>query len=193
MAKSLHFRYDVAARDYVERMMECIDRLADEYLNEVTAGMKTDAGKGDVRVEKLTDDDKLYLARQVIGGPFAVMDSFGTGSLADVSNPAWNDYIDSVMYNPERAKVPGAPITGRPEGEYTNIFGEQAYSSGRLAGVNLEKFPGSPIRPQSPSGAFQDAESWFKASDRVRELIKEYDTAFWLQVGKNGARYWRFS
>lgn len=193
MAKSLHFQHDVALRDYVAKMTECIDRLADEYHAEVRAGMRTDSGKGDVRMEKLTNDEKLYIARQIIGGPFAVMDSFGTGSLADVSNPAWNDYIDSVMYNPERPKTPGAPITGRPEGEYTNIFGETAYSTGRLAGANLEKFPGSPIRPQAPSGAFQDAESWFKASDRVRELIKEYDTAFWLQVAKNGARYWRFS
>lgn len=193
MAKTLKLNTALVMQDYVEKMTECIDRLVDEYCREVTSAMRTDAGRGDLKKESVTDNDKLYLARQIIGGPFAILDSWGSGSLMDTSNPALNEYLNSMLYNPERPRQAGAPITGRPEGEYTNIFGETKYSSGRLAGANLENFPGSPIRPQQPSGAFQDAEKWFKASGRVQELVMQYTHDFLHGIYTNGARYWRLS
>jgi hypothetical protein len=80
------------------------------------------------------------------GGMMALVTEWGSGSLADTSNPAWDEYTRSKYWNPSRD--PGKhTIRGRPEGEYVDLDGETHYSSGRWEGRNLEwKYP--PIEPQ---------------------------------------------
>lgn len=186
---SLKFNTALLFHDYYHAMSQCLDRLLDRYYREVESALRTDAGKNALRKERLNEDEKLMLWGRVIGGAWAVMDSYGTGSLADTSNPALGDYMGGDIWNPERPRVPGAPITGRPAGEYTNIFGEQATSSGRLAGANLERPPGSPIKPRSPSFAFQNAEKWFEAENMAKEAIDEATRAFFAEVNANSGRY----
>ncbi len=79
-------------------------------------------------------------------GMMALTTEWGSGSLADTSNPAWNAYVQSQYWNP--ARDPGRhTIRGRPEGEYVNLDGETHHSSGRWEGRNLEwKYP--PVEPQ---------------------------------------------
>lgn len=80
------------------------------------------------------------------GGMMALVTEWGSGSLADTSNPAWDEYTRSKYWNPSRD--PGKhTIRGRPEGEYVDLDGETHYSSGKWEGRNLEwKYP--PIEPQ---------------------------------------------
>ena len=79
------------------------------------------------------------------GGLQALITEWGSGSLADTSNPAWDEYTHSEYWNP--ARDPGRhTIRGRPAGEYKDLDGETHYSSGRWEGRNLEwKYP-----PQEP-------------------------------------------
>lgn len=191
--KTLKFNTDLLFQDYYAVMSACLDKLLDRYYREVESALRTDAGKNALRKERLNEDEKLMLWGRVIGGAWAVMDSYGTGSLADTSNPALGSYMSGDTWNPERPRTPGAPITGRPAGEYTNIFGEQATSSGRLAGANLERFPGSPIKPRSPSFAFQNAEKWFLADGGAKEAIDEATRAFFAGVRANSGRYFTLS
>ena len=80
------------------------------------------------------------------GGIGALTTEWGSGSLADETNPAWNEYTQSRYYNPVRFPY-GHPITGRPEGDYINLDGEVVHSDGNRAGYNLEAFL-KPIEPQ---------------------------------------------
>lgn len=192
MAKLLHLNSSAIYADYVSAMEKCIDSLLDIYYEEVYSALATSAGRNDLEKIKLSGEEYKMLKRQLVGGPHAIMDSFGTGSLMDTSNPSFDDYAGGESYNPARERRPGAPITGRPEGQYTNIFGETEYSSGRLEGANLEKFPGSPIKPKAPSYAFQNAEKWFMAGDRAKKEISKFTSEFFTQVRNNPGKYFRF-
>lgn len=79
------------------------------------------------------------------GGIGALTTEWGSGSLADESNPAWNEYTGSGYYNPSRFPY-GHPITGRPAGDYTNLDNERMTSTGKMEGLNLEGF----LPPQEP-------------------------------------------
>ncbi len=187
--KTLKFNTDLLFQDYYAAMSACLDKLLDRFYREIEIVMRTDAGKNALRKERLDEDEKLMLWGRVIGGAWAVLDSWGTGTLMDEDNPALGKYMGGDTWNPERPRTPGAPITGRPAGEYTNIFGEQATSSGRLAGANLERFPGLPIKARAPSYAFQEAERWFEAENRAWEAIDEATKAFFAGVRANSGRY----
>ncbi|NLW79056.1 MAG: hypothetical protein GXY32_06560 [Ruminococcaceae bacterium] len=192
MAKCLRLNRETLVAEYVAHMGRCIDRLLDEYYREVAGALRSEAARGDVQVERLDSADKAHLVRRLVAGPLAVMDSWGTGSMMDTGNPALPGYIGGPLYNPARGTQPGAPITGRPEGPYVNIFGETVVSSGAMEGLNLEAFPGLPIRPREPSYAFQNAEKWFAASRRVQEEIEKETEGFWGAVRENPARFMTF-
>lgn len=179
-------------RDYFEAMSECIDKLMEQYYNEVIGAMHTEAGRSDVKKERLDEFEKHLLIRKIIGGAHSILDSWGTGTLMDTSNPALNEYLSSAYYNPSRPFTPGAPITGRPEGEYTNIFGETEYSTGAMEGLNLEINPNIPITARSPSGAFQDADKWFSASNAAKDAISNTTKQFFSGVYRNPSKYMKF-
>ncbi len=93
----------------------------------------------------------VTIAGQVIGtvsagGMMALVTEWGSGSLADTSNSAWDDYTRSKYWNP--ARDPGRhTIRGRPKGDYVDLDGETHYSTGKFEGRNLEwRYP--PIEPQ---------------------------------------------
>ncbi len=93
----------------------------------------------------------MVIAGQVVGivsasGIGALTTEWGSGSLADETNPAWDEYTQSRYYNPVRFPY-GHPITGRPKGDYVNLDGETKTSSGAMEGLNLERFL-KPIEPQ---------------------------------------------
>ena len=73
------------------------------------------------------------------GGIGALTTEWGSGSLADESNPAWKEYVESQYWNDSRW-LAGHPITGRPAGSYVNLDGETMISAGAMDGLNLEGF-----------------------------------------------------
>lgn len=162
----------MALRLNVEKLTnEVLDKLEDElkwvlvaWENEVISKTKFKdfRGKSDVdfELEKKAKSIIAYLKANT----YVLADSYGTGSLMLTSNPGFQEYKNSNRWNPVRK---GTAITGRPEGEYVNAFGEKKHSSGTLEGKNiegLELIAGSgykiKIEPVSPSYALQMAEQW---------------------------------
>jgi len=98
----------------------------------------------------------IVVAGQVIGtvsagGMMALMTEWGSGSLADTSNPAWDEYTRSEYWNP--ARDPGRhTIRGRPAGEYASLDSpnpsiKDSKSSGGKEGINLEwRYPPMPAQ-----------------------------------------------
>lgn len=182
--RSLHFNIKVIKEEYKKRIVSVADDILDEYINEIQFQMKTQEGKEDV--EPLTQDEETLLRRKVLGGAYAIIDSFGTGSKMDLTNPALGDYQNSESYNPLRAKNQGA-ITGwgKENGSKKNIFGEPIVSTGRNIGKNLEKVyvDGKQLfEPISPSYAFQQAFTWIIHANRLPKLIKETTDLFISEI-----------
>ena len=86
----------------------------------------------------------VVIGRFYARGIQALITEWGSGSLADESNPAWDAYVNSKYWNESRQ--PGHPITGRPEGDYVNLDNVISYSSGKAENLNLERH----LRPQEP-------------------------------------------
>jgi len=161
-----------------------LKQIQEEYLLGSQRGMLTQKGRKDLQAEDL----QLlagFIACAVVGGPWAVLDEWGKGSLMDTDNPALGDYIASGLWNPLRSNSPGgldAAVVGRRAGEYTNIFGETKTSSGAAAGVNLEelaregKLPPS-FLPQPPSHAMRTAARWMMTG-RAETILHNALNAF---------------
>lgn len=163
----LTFDSSAAFNGLYEALQRTADILIREYEAEIQFGMDTPEGRESVSVG-LSQDDREHLHREVTGGAWAIIDSFGYGSKMDTNNPFLADYKSSSLWNPKR--YGSNQIVGRPKGEYENIFGETAESSGRNAGKNLE---GIVYQPKAPSKAFQNALIWFKAGGRIENRIQE--------------------
>ncbi len=125
-------------------LVEC-ETLTDWLWTQIHSKAPPEVNRGMIHKEVMT------MAGQVVGvvsvaGIGALTTEWGSGSLADTSNPAWGEYTHSRYWNP--ARDPGKhTIRGRPEGEYVDLDNESRHSSGKKVGINLEwKYP--PEEPQ---------------------------------------------
>lgn len=167
----LTFDSDAAARSFVDILNTKINSFMQHMMNEISGKLRTSDSKNDLSLSNGRDKDIIFY--EIIGGVYAVLDSYGTGSEMDKSNPALSDYMNSELWNKVRS---GFEIVGRKKGYYTNIFGKKQYSSGRKAGKSLEyKYP-----PQKPSYAFQHAETWYLNDQKIQEEIVDPAIDEWL-------------
>jgi hypothetical protein len=185
MAKQLHLDSNRIAQDYIKAVSRCCDELLEEYFQEIRFQMRSPSGKDDLDAKSMDDLQAGMLRRQVIGGAWAIIDSWGMGSKMDKSNPFLAEYMDSSLFNPLRS---GYEIVGRPPGSYVNIFGETTESSGSMAGSSVESF----IQPREPSKAFQQAWQWFKKGERIDKKLAASTSAFFANVRANPGKYFRY-
>jgi len=148
-------------------LIEAMKQLQQELLNEAKQGMLTREGAESLKNEEIEDIAKVITAA-ISGGAWAAMDEWGTGHMMDTSNPAYREYVNSPYWNPLRQG--DNYIRGRPKGSYTDIFGNQRYSSGRAAGRIIE-YPKGPYVVHPPSHAIQTAARWM-ANGRMQRVIK---------------------
>jgi hypothetical protein len=157
-----------------------IKKAQREYLNEIRSGVKHPEAYDDWKASDI-EEAAGVIAGEVIGGPWAIMDTYGRGSRMDASNPALEEYRQSEYWNPAR---PDLYIRGRPKGTYVDIFGRQRESKGNMEGVNLEeldakmpaRFKGN-FEPWPPSKAFQVATQVME-NGRFRETIQQAVDSF---------------
>jgi hypothetical protein len=109
-----------------------------------------------------------WIATKVVGGAWAAMDNFGTGSLMDSNNPALPDYMKSNIWNPHRKDT---TIRSRQRGPYVNIFGETVVSNAANPGYDLEQ-KGGKYAPKPPSHAMETATRWMMAG-RAQEIWQQ--------------------
>mgnify|MGYP003498757091 FL=1 len=167
--KTLKFNSAKAIEGFKTAILKATDQILEEYYNEIYSKMKTQKAKEGLT--KMSETEENLIRIKIIGDANAIMDSYGTGSTMDKNNPYLQEYMNSELWNDLRQ---GYAIVGRAEGDYTNIYGNTAYSSGRMAGENVE----SVVHTRKPSYAFQNAEIWIEKGNRPKELlidaIREY-------------------
>lgn len=175
---SIKFDADRAMAAFQKHMTAYLLAVREELLNDTQSGMKTPAG----RMDLTNGDIKIivgYVSASVIGGSWAVMDEWGTGSLMDTSNPALSGYRSSDRWNPARRDL---KRRGRPAGRYTDIFGKVRTSRGKARGLDLErmaeegKLPSSYL-PTPPSHAMHNAFRWMQ-NGRFQWYLQKAVTSF---------------
>lgn len=165
------FLKDQCQKDFQDHMIATVKRMQDVYFNEVESHMRTPEGardltKGEVKAVA------GWITAQVIGGPWATVDQWGTGSLMDTSNPALTDYLFNTAagWNPDRHDI---AIRTRM-GPYTDIFGRTRKGS-KVGGIYLEDNPR--YAPMPPSHAFTIAMAWMQLNT-IQDMLKEAIAVF---------------
>lgn len=132
----------------------------DEVYNNLRYGEFKSNADVDFEIERQSNIIIAYLKANT----YVLADSYGTGSLMLTNNPGYQAYRNSERWNPARRNN---AITGRPEGEYVDAFGNKKYSWGALEGRNIEgmEFRAASghvlkVEPVSPSKALEIAEKW---------------------------------
>lgn len=204
MPLQLHFDGNRFYNDLVDKLIITMDELNQEFYQEAVSRLK-EKSKSATEIEpailEKTSDYKNWAGTEFINArckfyALAILDSYGTGSVSDDGpHSYWDDYKKSDLFNPLRQGT--RKILGRPAGPYTNIFGKDAESKGRFAGMNLEGRAIHPrkarkkteliISPQFPSMSIQKAEDFIikdgetRIERRIRDVISEF---FRTEAGK---------
>lgn len=177
--KWIRFNYQKAADSFLKQVELIADEAVEHFYLEATTGNKND-------VEIVRDPAiNFYISNKVVFGASAIMESFGTGSAMDKNSRYLADYMRSNLYNKLRSDY---AVVGRPEGEYTNIFGETKYSDGSLAGKNIE---GMYYYPQNPTYTIQNAEKWLEQKDGWLDKLVKLRIEQWVSQEWNG--FWEYS
>lgn len=148
-----------------------INKAADDLINELYTDIKNSLNDAKGDIEKMSEKEENIIRRKIIGYANAVMDSYGTGSEMDTTNPFFAQYKRSNLWNRARYTI---AISGRKRGYYLDIYGKWRYSSGKKLAVNIEDY----YEPTPPSYAFQRAEAWL-TDKKIHDTIDRY-TRQWL-------------
>lgn len=150
-----------------ERLLAALAQLREEFLNEIRSHTRLpEAAESWHEGEIGAVGDVLWA--EVVGGAWAAMDSWGTGSLMDTANPALPDYMRSELWNPART---GTTIVTRPSGTWLDIFGETHHKGGNHpGGYDLER--AGKVQPIPPSHALETAKRWMEQG-RVQKVLMQ--------------------
>lgn len=164
----LHVNKQGIINEYIKILTEeltgAVEAFRGDMLREL-GNLGKKYGTAETEIKKM--QDRLVFMLKVNRAFLA--DNYGTGSLMDINNPGFSEYLASGLWNPYRN---GLAIVSRGAGDtYTNFAGKKITPKGR-GGVPLEyKRFRQPrggwieIRPIKPSHAYEWAEQW---------LLKDY-------------------
>lgn len=182
----LKFNKELAAAHLRRDFIVALTILQKELLEEARQDMRTSEGANDLTFEDIKEVAGVIVA-QIVGGPWATIDEFGTGSLMDPDNPFLDEYRNSELWNPARHDN---IIRGRPKGRQKTMFGER-YFKGNAPGVNLERLARAGVidekyLPQRPSKAIRTAFRWMQQG-RFQKIIMDVLQAFpWYKYFTDG-------
>lgn len=172
----LKINIDAMVRDYAQYMCTVANMITQDTFNGIVFRLKSGDAVNDVTILDAEYVGGLITAG-IQSGVHAILDSYGTGSKMDTSNDYLFEYIGSKFWNPLRGGQ--LDIVGRKEGQYTNILGESVYSTGRLAGRDMD------YMAKEPSYAIQTAEKQAFESRIEKYLTSEGGKWF----SQNGYKY----
>ena len=147
---------------------------AKRFLDEARSHMTTPEGANSLLDVSIDDINTIadIIAVKIVGGAYAAMDNYGTGSLMDRDNPALGYYFgNDDLWNPLRKDY---TVVGRKAGKYKNIFGVEVTSRGYHAGEPIEypAYEGEhPFIPIPPSHALETAARWI-TNGEMQNIIK---------------------
>ena len=206
----LTFDANACCNALIQRLIEVSNDLIKEFYREATGPLsgqaKKDAEIISAHITDKTDNTDYQKIGQFVSASVrfyadAIMESFGTGSNSDMSTDAyWKEYEQSFLFNDARRKRGNAYISGRPEGSYTNIYGETQESTGKNAGKNIEyrriKDKNGEIiqvKPLVPKFSIQRAEDWIvrdgstkierRVQMEIEKFLSEEAHKYFVEVG----------
>lgn len=159
----LRLDYNKLINDYITNFKVELEFALEHWEQEVKSHIMSDFIKkhGNPQVNSYIKQEQNALVGFLEANPAVLADSYGTGSFMNIKdNPDYQEYRNSSLWNPARKSN---KIVGRPEGTYTDIFGNTKYSSGYMKGINLEytkTHTGFQFEPILPSNAIKDANNW---------------------------------
>lgn len=185
MAMILKLDYELLAKDLCEELVNAANEAIEHFLKDAKSQLRPN----DQEIEPaVLDFAKKTISTACVFYAQSILQSYGRGSAMDMSNEYLSEYFGntSLGWNPARK---GAQIVGRPEGTYTNFFGEETRSEGNMEGLNLESiFP-----PQKPSYAIQNAEKKLKQglteNGYVMRIFRNHAALFFASM--NPSKYYR--
>ena len=176
----LKIDYEKCYNALIEKLVILADSLIDEMYTQSTEQMTS--GEKDSVEKETAQFIEGRIRGQIIYGALALMKSFGTGSQMDRNNPYLQAYMNSPKWNPLRSRT-ALTIVGRSAdggNEYENIFdkpGEKSgYTTGKMAGINLEK----KIKPKTPTNTIIRMEQDYirgqqtKVDTELTRVLKEF-------------------
>lgn len=165
----IKFNNTQAIIDLHKNLTVALLQLREELITEAKQGMSSEgaADLNDGEIKNIAGLITVY----IVGGPWAIISEFGTGSLMDESNPFLDEYRNSPAWNPARHDN---KIRGRPAGSQQTMFGTREFT-GAAPGVDLEKLAkagviDSKYLPQPPSKALRTAAAWMSVG-RFQKVI----------------------
>lgn len=168
-----YYNVERAKADYLLIARAALIECAEVLQKEIVAYMNHEEGKDGVLVEyDMFRDNSRMIGVPLSYDPWALMDSYGTGSKMVKDNEEFAEYANSEYYNPARGKYPGAPIRGRPQGKYLSFVHGESYSTGSMQGFNIEgKYP-----PWEPSNAI--LQGWDALALVIGEIFNKHEAKF---------------
>lgn len=143
--------------------------------------MLTPEGKESLHDEEIEEIAGVIVA-SIVGGAWAAMDEFGTGSLMDVPPDILAKYKNSPMWNPARLDN---KIRSRPDAPgQIDIFGNPVNGYGK-GGYDLEA--AGKVTPQPPSHAMETAMRWMKNGrfrSKIQEVVRNFPFGKFIEVYK---------
>ena len=179
----LKFDYESLAYDLCDALVSGVEESIQHFMSDAKTHLKSD----DFETEKaIFDMAKKEITVTAIFYAKSILESYGRGSAMDMQNEYLSEYIGNkaLGWNPLRT---GTTIVGRPKGEYTDFFGNEAFSTGSKAGQNMEiKF-----KPIKPSYAIQNAEKKLKQGTQengyVMRILRRHADGFFENL--NASKY----
>lgn len=179
-SKRLHFDHKLASQMFTQHMLLTANRIIALVAEEGTQGLQH---ADDISVKRAEERNNVITA-QVFFYADAVMESFGTGSLMDMSNPALKGYMNSDYWNQLRSKSNPAIVTRNPGETYTDIYGGQRVGGAARGGINLEKSGNPMYKPKKPKYSIQRMEDWyFKDGTLMRKMLDDAVQDFISRIG----------
>lgn len=173
----LKFNWQRFAYDLCNALVYAADEAIEHFKQDAKKfGLKSD----DVETESAffdTGAERIFAT--CVFYAHSIVESYGTGSLMDMSNEALDHYMNSLFWNPGRkSKV----IAGRPEGPYLNIFGDVVVSSGKFAERTIEDI----VPAVKPNYAIQNAEKaldiGLKEGGYVMRILERHTDEFFSNI-----------
>jgi hypothetical protein len=189
------YDYKEMALALFTRIFDALKRVQDEALTGVIANEGTPEALDDWQKSEIAQV-AYTLTCSIIGGAWATMDEWGTGSKMDPLNPALDEYVGSELWNEYR---PGHAIRTRKAGPYKNIFGETEVSEATRPGVDLEalarRYPERDFKMRviEPSHALQNEMNYMKAGrfqEVMMEVVKDFPWGSFIRV-EGGESAWK--
>lgn len=183
----LRINYERLSEDVIQVIAESATEAIRHFLSDATNGMK--ANDQEIQ-ETIIDMAKNRVTSACIFYAQSILESFGRGRQMDKTSEYLTDYINSELWNPAREKKPGAPIVGRPKGNYTNILGQTVYSTGEKEGQVTSINVGKVVHP---TYAIQNAEkklnAALKSNGYVYRILNQNVNSFLEEVRANPSKY----